>query len=135
MGSSGGSNWTIQSTSGISRPRAATSVHNKAPELALQNSKNVVVRFCCFCFPYRNKRKCPKIGEGCWFAHRTYCFLTLPSLSWFRKFPTIFVMQTFKLFLFDCLVFQMRFIKELKQILNKQCDSIRSKLFGYIAFN
>ena len=52
LGSSGGSNCTIQSTSGISRPRAATSVHSNVPELALQNSKNVVVRFCCFCFPY-----------------------------------------------------------------------------------
>jgi len=51
LGSSGGSNWTIQSTSGISRPRAATSVHSNVPELALQNSKKVVVRFCCFCFP------------------------------------------------------------------------------------
>jgi hypothetical protein len=24
------------------------------PDSALQNSKNVVVRFCCFCLPYNN---------------------------------------------------------------------------------
>ena len=30
---------------------------------------------------------------------------------------------------FDCLVFEMLFIKELKPSLNKQCDSIRAKLF------
>ena len=29
----------------------------------------------------------------------------------------------------DCLVFKMLFIKELKPTLNKQCDSIRAKLF------
>ena len=42
----------IQSTLGISRPRAATSVQSRIPVGALQNSKNVLVRFCCFCFPY-----------------------------------------------------------------------------------
>lgn len=52
LGSSGGSNWTIQSTSGMSRPRAATSVHSSVPDVALMNSKNVVVRFCCFCLPW-----------------------------------------------------------------------------------
>ena len=51
FGSSAGSNCTIQSTSGMSRPRAATSVHRRIPDLALQNSKKVVVRLCCFCFP------------------------------------------------------------------------------------
>ena len=30
---------------------------------------------------------------------------------------------------FDCLIFEMLFIKELKPSLNKQCDSIREKLF------
>ena len=30
---------------------------------------------------------------------------------------------------FDCLVFEMFFIQELKPTLNKQCDSIRAKLF------
>ena len=30
---------------------------------------------------------------------------------------------------FDCLIFEMFFIKELKPSLNKQCDSIRAKLF------
>ena len=30
---------------------------------------------------------------------------------------------------FDCLIFEMFFIKELKPTLNKQCDSIRAKLF------
>lgn len=54
-GSSGGSNWTIQSTSGMSRPRAATSVHSSIPESALQNWKKVVVRFVCFCFPCNKK--------------------------------------------------------------------------------
>ena len=29
----------------------------------------------------------------------------------------------------DCLIFEMLFIKELKSSLNKQCDSIRAKLF------
>ena len=29
----------------------------------------------------------------------------------------------------DCLIFEMLFIKELKPSLNKQCDSIRAKLF------
>lgn len=37
LGSSGGSNWTIQSTAGISNPRAATSVHSRVPDSALQN--------------------------------------------------------------------------------------------------
>jgi hypothetical protein len=43
----------IQSTLGISRPRAATSVHKRVPDGALQNSKKVVVRFCCFCLPWQ----------------------------------------------------------------------------------
>ena len=30
---------------------------------------------------------------------------------------------------FDCLIFEMFFIKELKPTLNKQCDSIHAKLF------
>ena len=30
---------------------------------------------------------------------------------------------------FDCLIFEMFFIQELKPTLNKQCDSIRAKLF------
>lgn len=51
LGSSGGSNCTIQSTNGISNPLAATSVHNNIPVSALQNWKNVVVRFSCFCLP------------------------------------------------------------------------------------
>lgn len=42
----------IQSTAGMSSPLAATSVHSMIPFSALQNSKNVVVRFCCFCFPW-----------------------------------------------------------------------------------
>jgi len=42
----------IQSTLGISSPRAATSVQSRIPVGALQNSKKVFVRFCCFCFPY-----------------------------------------------------------------------------------
>ena len=29
----------------------------------------------------------------------------------------------------DCLIFEMLFIKELKPTLNKQCNSIRAKLF------
>ena len=29
----------------------------------------------------------------------------------------------------DCLIFEMFFIKELKPSINKQCDSIRAKLF------
>ena len=45
----------IQSTFGISRPLAATSVQSKMPVSALQNSKNVLVRFCCFCLPYERK--------------------------------------------------------------------------------
>lgn len=53
FGSSGGSYWTIQSTSGISRPLAATSVQRRMPESALQNWKNVVVLFVCFCFPWK----------------------------------------------------------------------------------
>lgn len=52
LGSSGGSYWTIQSTSGMSRPRAATSVHSRMPESALQNWKKVVVRLVCFCLPW-----------------------------------------------------------------------------------
>jgi len=42
----------IQSTLGISSPRAATSVQSRIPVGALQNSKNVFVRFCCFCLPW-----------------------------------------------------------------------------------
>lgn len=42
----------IQSTRGMSKPRAATSVQRSVPVSALQNSKKVVVRFCCFCLPY-----------------------------------------------------------------------------------
>jgi hypothetical protein len=52
FGSSGGSYWTIQSTSGMSRPLAATSVHKRMPDWALQNWKNVVVLLVCFCLPY-----------------------------------------------------------------------------------
>lgn len=37
---------------GMSRPRAATSVASSTPLSAEQNSKNVVVRFCCFCLPW-----------------------------------------------------------------------------------
>jgi hypothetical protein len=44
----GGSNWMTQSTAGISRPRAATSVAKRVPESALQNSKNRAVRVFCF---------------------------------------------------------------------------------------
>lgn len=51
FGSSGGSYWTIQSTSGMSSPLAATSVHSRMPESALQNWKKVVVRLVCFCLP------------------------------------------------------------------------------------
>lgn len=47
----------IQSTLGISRPRAATSVQSKIPVGALQNSKKVLVRFCCFCFPCQEKKR------------------------------------------------------------------------------
>lgn len=35
----------------MSSPRAATSVQRRMPEDAFINSKNVFVRFCCFCFP------------------------------------------------------------------------------------
>lgn len=52
LGSSGGSYCTIQSTAGMSSPLAATSVHNKIPDSALQNWKNVVVRFVCCCLPW-----------------------------------------------------------------------------------
>ena len=38
-----------------SRPLAATSVQMRVPCLALQNSKKVFVRFCCFCLPWRSK--------------------------------------------------------------------------------
>lgn len=55
-GSSGGSYCTIQSTCGMSRPRAATSVQSKMPDFAWQNEKNVHVRFCCFCLPYMKKK-------------------------------------------------------------------------------
>ncbi len=41
----------IQSTSGMSRPRAATSVQTRMPLVALQNSKKVAVRLACFCRP------------------------------------------------------------------------------------
>jgi len=39
----------------MSKPRAATSVHNRTPEVALQNSKNVDVRFCCFWRPWMSR--------------------------------------------------------------------------------
>ena len=79
LGSSGGSNWMIQSTAGMSKPRAcwhytvagccmqrlravrarwqltATSVHRRIALSALQNSKNVVVRLCCFCLPCKSR--------------------------------------------------------------------------------
>lgn len=38
-----------------SKPLAATSVQMRTPCLALQNSKKVLVRFCCFCFPCRSR--------------------------------------------------------------------------------
>lgn len=57
-GSSGGSYCTIQSTCGMSRPRAATSVQSKMPDFAWQNEKNVHVRFCCFCLPYKKSVIC-----------------------------------------------------------------------------
>lgn len=58
FGSSGGSYWTIQSTSGMSSPLAATSVHSRMPESALQNWKKVVVRLVCFCLPWDDERTC-----------------------------------------------------------------------------
>lgn len=49
----------IQSTRGMSRPRAATSVQRRMPDVALMNSKKVSVRFCCFCLPcYRRDSVC-----------------------------------------------------------------------------
>lgn len=63
LGSSGGSYCTIQSTAGISRPRAATSVQSKIPVSALQNWKNVVVRFVCFCFPCSQHNKPPLLSN------------------------------------------------------------------------
>ena len=51
FGSSGGSYWTIQSTSGMSSPLAATSVQHRIPCSAWQNSRNVDVLFCCFWRP------------------------------------------------------------------------------------
>ncbi len=43
-------------TAGMSRPRAATSVQRRMPFSALQNSKQVEVRFCCFCFPWMSRQ-------------------------------------------------------------------------------
>ena len=63
LGSSGGSYCTIQSTAGISRPRAATSVHSRIPVSALQNWKNVVVRFICFCFPCSHQNRSPLVSN------------------------------------------------------------------------
>lgn len=51
----GGSYCTIQSTAGMSKPRAATSVHSKMPDSALQNWKNTDVRLACFCLPYKTE--------------------------------------------------------------------------------
>ena len=51
FGSSGGSYCTIQSTRGMSRPRAATSVQRSTAVCAWQNWRKVVVRRACFCFP------------------------------------------------------------------------------------
>jgi hypothetical protein len=58
----------IQSTMGISRPRAATSVHKRVPDGALQNSKKVVVRFCCFCLPWQ-KDVSDDLVADIWGAH------------------------------------------------------------------
>lgn len=63
FGSSGGSNCTIQSTAGISKPRAATSVHRSVPDSALQNWKNVVVRLVCFCLPCKFTNICENLQE------------------------------------------------------------------------
>ena len=57
--------WTIQSTSGMSRPLAATSVQSRMPESALQNWKKVVVRFVCFCLPWKEK-------ERNWISNKCY---------------------------------------------------------------
>ena len=58
LGSSGGSYCTIQSTCGMSRPRAATSVQSSMPALAAQKSKKVVVRLFCLRSP------CLLVGDG-----------------------------------------------------------------------
>lgn len=63
LGSSGGSYCTIQSTAGMSRPRAATSVHSRIPVSALQNWKKVVVRFVCFCFPCSYQNRSPSVSN------------------------------------------------------------------------
>ena len=63
LGSSGGSYCTIQSTAGMSRPRAATSVHSRIPVSALQNWKKVVVRFVCFCFPCLYQNRSPLVSN------------------------------------------------------------------------
>ena len=54
FGSSGGSYCTIQSTAGMSSPRAATSVQSRIPVSAEQNSKKVAVRLFCFWSPCRS---------------------------------------------------------------------------------
>lgn len=53
----------IQSTRGMSKPRAATSVQRRIPEEALQNSKKVLVRFCCFCLPCVSNSVCELIVD------------------------------------------------------------------------
>eukprot|EP00967_Tisochrysis_lutea_P153214 scaffold301866_cov26-Tisochrysis_lutea.AAC.3 len=46
---------TIQSTAGMSRPRAATSVDSRIPDDAEQNSKKVAVRLFCFWSPCNSR--------------------------------------------------------------------------------
>ena len=46
----------IQSTNGMSRPRAATSVQSKIASLAFTNWKNVCVLLFCFCLPWEKHK-------------------------------------------------------------------------------
>ena len=51
----------IQSTLGMSSPRAATFVQTKMLDSALRNSKKVFVRLSCFCFPYVQVSTCANV--------------------------------------------------------------------------
>lgn len=132
LGSSGGSYCTIQSTRGMSRPLAATSIHNKMDSLELQNWKKVWVLLVCFCFPFKSN-----IKRKTWTKTRNvksiqvfdYCWVTQiidqSFLSWFFRyevektktsdlvlnvqvFRNLFHRQSFKLvsLVYPCILFK-----------------------------
>ena len=63
-GSCGASNWTTQSTPGMSKPLAATSVHSKHPPAPDANRASACSRCDCFILPCNATTSTPSPGDA-----------------------------------------------------------------------